>query len=217
VHPSNITGRTIGILLLLQMVFGLILPFVLWRPLMGGYPSFLTATAGSSAQIRIGVFSSFFASALLITLSVYFWSIIRQYSPALAITFVIVCGISCAVDAIQNATVMSMLSVSRDYVGNGVQADTAGFLIAILRRWVHYTQLLGFGVWIFTFYYALFRFSLVPRVLSVLGLIGILAQFTGVTLMGFLNLPNLVVLAMPLAPIHAINAIWLMVKGVRSN
>jgi hypothetical protein len=215
VQPSNVTGRTVGILLLLQMICGLILPFVLWRPLMGGYPGFLTATAGSSAQIRIGVFLSFIACALLITLSVYFWSIIRQYSPLLATAFLIVCGIGCAVDAIQNATVMSMLSVSRDYALNGVHDATAGYLVAIVRRWVHYTQLLGFGAWIFIFYFSLFRFSLVPRVLSVLGLICILSQFIGVTLMGFLNLPNLVVLAMPLAPIHAINGIWLIAKGVK--
>jgi len=71
VHPA----KTIGILLLLQMAFGLILPFVLWRPLMGGYPVFLTQAAASSPQIRIGVLSSFFAGALLISLSVYFWTI----------------------------------------------------------------------------------------------------------------------------------------------
>ncbi|HEY6803978.1 MAG TPA: DUF4386 domain-containing protein [Pyrinomonadaceae bacterium] len=216
-HPPNKNARTVGVLLLLQMVFGLMLPFILWRPLMGGYPSFLTAAAASSMQIRIGVFLSFIASALLISLSVYFWSIIRQYSPGLATGSLIVCGISCAIDAIQNAAVMSMLSVSRDYVANGVHADAAGYLVAIVRRWVHYTQLFGFGAWIFIFYFALFRYSLVPRVLSVLGLICILAQFTGVTLMGFLNLPNLIVLAMPLAPIHAINGIWLIAKGTRRN
>jgi len=84
-----------------------------------------------------------------------------------------------------------------------------------MRRWLHYTQLLGFGGWIFLFYFSLLRFHLVPRALAILGLIGILLQFSGVTLMGFLGYSVLSQLAMPLAPIHLANGLWLMVKGFK--
>ena len=80
---------------------------------------------------------------------------------------------------------------------------------------MHYTQLLGVGAWIFLFYLSLLRFDLVPRALAILGLMGILLQFTGVTLLAFLGYSSVMQLAMPLAPIHIANGLWLIVKGFK--
>src|SRR5688500_17948348 len=52
-------GRTLGILLLLQLALGLMLPFILMAPLNTGTPGFLTAAAESSSQIRSAVLLSF--------------------------------------------------------------------------------------------------------------------------------------------------------------
>ncbi len=218
-RSAKSTGQTIGVLLLLQMACGLVVPFVLWHPLIVGSPAFLTAAAASSFQIRAGVFLSFAGGALTVAIAITAWSIIRRYSETIALWFLVVCAISCMLDAMQNAAVMSMLSVSQEYVKAGT-ADAAlmtgvGTLVATTRRWVHYTQLLGFGAWIFLFYLSLLRFDLVPRALAILGLIGILLQFTGVTLLAFLGYSSVVQLAMPLAPIHIANGLWLIVKGFK--
>jgi len=106
------TARTIGVLLLLQMACGLILPFVLWRPLMAGSPAFLIAAAASSSQIRAGVFLSFIGGALTVAIAITLWPVIRRYSEPVALWFLVVCAISCTLDALQNAGVLSMLSVS---------------------------------------------------------------------------------------------------------
>ncbi len=55
-RSAKSTARTLGVLLLLQMACGLIVPFVLWHPLIVGSPAFLTAAAANSFQIRAGVF-----------------------------------------------------------------------------------------------------------------------------------------------------------------
>jgi hypothetical protein len=52
-------GRTIGILLLLQLAAGLTVPFILLQPIVAGSPAFLTAAAENSFQIRLAVFISF--------------------------------------------------------------------------------------------------------------------------------------------------------------
>ncbi|HZE72919.1 MAG TPA: DUF4386 domain-containing protein [Pyrinomonadaceae bacterium] len=222
-RSAKTTGRTIGVLLLLQMACGLIVPFVLWHPLIVGSPAFLTAAAASSFQIRAGVFLSFVGGALTVAIAITAWSIIRRYSETIALWFLVVCAISCTLDAMQNAAVMSMLSVSQEYAKAGT-ADAAlitltetvvATLVATVRRWVHYTQLLGFGAWIFLFYLSLWRFDLVPRALAILGLIGILLQFTGVTLLAFLGYSSVTQLAMPLAPIHIANGLWLIFKGFK--
>jgi len=121
----------------------------------------------------------------------------------------------------QNAAVMSMLSVSQEYAKAGT-AEAAlitgvGTLVAATRRWVHYTQLLGFGAWTFLFYLSLLRFDLVPSALAILGLIGILLQSTGVTspaLLGYSIVPQL---AMPLAPVPIANGLWLIVRDSKSR
>jgi hypothetical protein len=167
------------------------------------------------------VFLSFVGGALTVAIAITAWPIIRQYSQAVALWFLVVCAISCTLDAIQNATVMSMLSVSQEYAKAGIPdaalVTALGYLVATTRRWVHYTQLLGFGAWIFLFYLSLLRFDLVHRALAILGLVGILLQFTGVTLLAFLGYSSVMQLAMPLAPIHVVNALWLIVKGFAST
>jgi hypothetical protein len=217
-NSAKSTGRTIGVLLLLQMAFGLITPFVLWRPLNAGSPAFLSTAAASSIQIRVGVFLSFAGSALTVAIAITAWPIFRRYSNQIALWFLVVCAISCTLDVVHNAAVLSMLSLSQEYT-KAAPVDAAfiastGIVVATARRWAHYTQLLGFGGWIFLFYFSLFRFHLVPRALAILGLIGILLQFTGVTLMGFLGYSIMPQLAMPLAPIHLANGVWLIVKKV---
>ncbi len=74
-------------------------------------------------------------------------------------------------------------------------------------------QLLAIGAWMFVFYISLFRFKLIPRVLAVIGVIGVTLQFIGVTLMMLLGYRSIGEMAMPLLPIQITVAVWLIVKG----
>jgi hypothetical protein len=210
-------GRTVGILLLLQLAAGLTMPFILLRPLIAGSPGFLTAAAESSFQIRAAVFISFIGAALTVSLGITALPVFRRYSDATALWFLAVCVVSCTLDAVQNATVMSMLSLSQQYVNSGA-ADSglyqvAGAAVASARRWAHAVQLVAIGAWIFVFYSSLLRFALIPRALAAVGLIGIVSQFIGVTLMMFLGNSPIGEMAMPLLPIQIAVAVWLIIKG----
>lgn len=220
-RSAKSTGRTVGVLLLLQLACGLMLPFILWYPLIRGVNAFLTDASAKAGQIRAGVFLSFLGAALTLAIGITVFPIFRRYSYTLALWFLAACLISCTLDAVQNATVMSMLSLSEHYAKASI-ADSGvfqglGVVVAITRKWVHYTQLLGFGAWIFLFYISLLRSALIPRVLAGLGVIGILLQFTGVTLLGFLGYANVMQMAMPLFPIHVAAGLWLIVKGFKEK
>ena len=211
------TGRIVGVLLLSQLGLGLMVPFILIRPLMAGSPGFLTAAAESSSQIRTAVFLACVGGALTVALAITAFPVFRTYSGAMARWFLSVCVLSCALDFVHNATVMSMLSLSREYVSQGA-ADSGmyqvvGVAVASARRWAHLTQLVAIGMWIFVFYASLVRFALIPRALAAAGLVGILLQFSGVTVMMFLGRSTVGVLAMPLLPIQIAVAGWLIAKG----
>jgi hypothetical protein len=211
------TGRTIGILLLLQLAAGLTLPFILLRPLVQGSPGFLTAAAESSFQIRTAVFLAYVGGALTISLGITALPIFRRYSNATALWFLAVCMISCTLDVVHNTTVLSMLSLSQEYVTGGAVDSglyqALGAAVASTRRWAHVTQLVAIGGWLFVFYSSLMRFALIPRALAAIGLIGVALQFTGVTLMMFLGYRVVGEMAMPMLPIQITVAVWLMVKG----
>jgi hypothetical protein len=213
------TGRTLGVLLLLQLAAALMVPFILLRPLTVGSPGFLTAAAENSFQIRSAVLLAFVGGALTVSLGVTALPVLRRYSNAWAHWFLVICAVSFTLDAVHNATVMSMLSLSQQYVDGGAADPEAyrvvGAAVASARRWAHYSQLFAIGGWIFVFYASLFRFALIPRALAALGLIGIVLQFIGVTLLMYLGYSTVGWMAMPLLPIQIATAAWLMVKGFK--
>ncbi len=216
-RPEMSVGRTVGILLLLQMASALIFPFVLMRALNAGYPDFLETAAASGVQMRAGLGLAFIGAALTLFLGVKMFSVLKRYSIGAALWFLGVCAISCGIDAVHSGSVLSMLAVSEQFVNSGGAEPAVyqawGAAAASMRRSAHVVQLVAIGAWMMTFYISIWRFRLIPRPLSTLGIVGVASQFTGVTAMMFLGYPQLGFLAMPLAPIHAATAIWLIVKG----
>jgi hypothetical protein len=210
-----------GILLLLQLAAGLMVPFILLRPLTVGSPGFLTAAAENSVQIRSAVFLAFAGAALTVSLGVTALPVFRRYGNATAVGFLVVCALSLTLDVVHNASVMSMLSLSEQYVDGGA-ADAGlyrvvGAAVASARRWAHYTQLVAIAGWLFIFHTSLLRFGLIPRALAALGVVGVILQFTGVTLLMFLGYSTVGAMAVPLLPIQIAVAVWLMVKGFKER
>jgi hypothetical protein len=210
-------GRVIGVLLLLQMAAGLIVPFVLIDSLVKGYPAYLETAANNSGRIRVATVIAFIGAGLTVALGVWMNPILGGYSKRAALWFLAVCVISAALDAVHNASVTAMLTAGEKFAESG-GADGAVYrslaaAAAAIRRSAHIVQLFGIGAWMASFHISAWRFRLVPRPIATLGIAGVACQFMGVTAMMLLGYPVIGYLAMPLAPIHAAAAIWLIVKG----
>src|SRR6266849_9680342 len=95
-----------------------------------------------------------------------------------------------AMQAVDNAHILSMLSLSQQYAQVGGPDElfqTLATVAGSTRRWVHFTELLVIDSWIFLLYSVLYRFALVPRALAALGLLTVMLHFTGIPLRGFLG------------------------------
>jgi Domain of unknown function (DUF4386) len=210
------TGRIVGMLLLVHLAAGLILPFVLLdrvrRP-----AGFLENAAGNSAQLRAAVFLLFVGSAVTIGIALTAWPVFRRHSSAMALWLLALAVAGFSLQAVDNAHILSMLSLSQEYAKAGAAKTELFQALAVVagsaRKWAHYTSLLVAVSWIFLLCSLLYRFRLVPRVLTALGLLGSALQITGVTLRGFLGYSPETRLAVPLAPAYVALAVWLMVKG----
>lgn len=208
-------GRIIGVLLLVQLA-GLTVPFVLLLPLTRGPRDFLANAAGNSFQIKVAVFLLFANCAVTIGISIAAFPVFRKYSDAMALLLVAVGVIMFSLQAVDNAHVLSMLSLSQQYAQAGGPDELFQTLAAVVgstRRWAHYSELLVIDAWILVFYSLLYRFALVPRALAVFGLITVMLHFTGITLPLFLGYRSVTLMGATMALSHIALALWMMAKG----
>jgi hypothetical protein len=214
------SGRKIGILLLLQLFAALMLPFILAKPITIGSPAFLTAATDYSFQIRCAVGIAFIGAALTVWLGIVAFQVFNLLNRSVALLFIIVCTISCVMDLVHASTILSLLSISNQFVASGAASSSFYELIGVAataaRRSAHIPQLFAIGVWMLVFYTSLLRFKLIPKALAVVGILGVVSQFTGVTLMMLLGNPVIGEMAMPLLPIEIVVGAWLIIKGFNS-
>ncbi len=210
-------GRIIGLLLLVQLA-GLIVPFVLLRPIAQSTPEYLANAAAFSFQIKLGVFLLFANCALTIGISIAALPIFRQYSEALALLLVAVSVIMFSLQAIDNSHILSMLSLSQRFAEEGGKNEFFELMAAMVgstRKWAHYSELIAIDSWIFVFYSLLYRFSVVPRALAAFGLLTVILHFTGIILPVWLGFQSVTIMGASMALGHIVLGFWLTAKGFR--
>lgn len=207
-------GRTIGIMLLLQLA-GFIIPFVLLRPLT--VADYFTNAGNYSFQIKTAVLLLFANGALTIGISVRAWSVFRRYGEQMALWLIVLSIIMFVLQAVDNVHIMSMLSLSQQYAESGGGTNelyaTLAAVVRTSRRWAHYPELFAIDFWIMMFGAILLRSALVPRWLAAFGLLTAAIHFFAVPVPGFLEYGISTTFAVPMAFGLLANAVWLTAKG----
>jgi hypothetical protein len=206
----------LGILLLVHLLCGLILPYVLLGPAMTPAGSVVGRAAGHAASMRTAVFLFVFAAGLVVASAIVAWPVFRRLDERLATAFLALAIANLPLQLFESGTVLTILSLGQHVAANGIDApliQAAAAPTVIARRWAHYTQLLTIVGWMFVLYLTLWRTRLVPRVLAALGMLTTVLQIAGVPARAFLGLGVMMELAMPLAPVHLALVLWLMVRG----
>jgi hypothetical protein len=212
---SKSAGRITGLLLLVHLAGGLMLPYILMQPVMAA--GLLENAAAHEVRMRAAVLLLFMSGAITIAVALTALPVFRRYGDRLAMLLVVLSAVNLALHAVENGTLLSILSLSQGYTERG-GAEAAlfqglGGLAGTARRWAHFTHLLVVGSWIFTLFTVLWRSTLVPRPLAGLGMLASVLQVTGVPLRAILGLEVVTMMAVPLAPVYLATAAWLMFKG----
>jgi hypothetical protein len=214
-------GRIIGMLLLVQLATGLIVPYVLLRPLTSPPAGFLETAAGMSAQVRLNVLLLFVGGAVSVGISVSTWPVVRERSYRLGLWLLALAVVNFMLQIVENSHWLSMLSVSQAYAEAGA-ADAGifqslGIVVRSAWKWAHYSHILVVVGWLFTLYCLLFRCAMVPRALAAIGMVACVLQFTGITLPAFAGygMPFPELFGLPLGLANLGLAVWLMAKGFK--
>jgi hypothetical protein len=216
---SKSAGRAIGMLVLLQLITGLILPYVLLSPVSRPAGAFLDSAAGMAGTIRLSVLMLFVGGAASLGIAALVWPAVRESQLRLGLWLLALAVTNFTLQLIENAHWLSLLSISQAYAAGGADPgifQAVGAAAHASFRWAHYSHILVVVLWLFTLYLLLYRGPMVPRPIAAFGMGGALLHFVGIILpaFGFYRMPYSDLFGVPLGLACLVLALWLMAKGV---
>ncbi len=214
--PQPVT-RILGIAFLLQFLTslagGLILQMGLGVP--GDTAAALLRIAARPWLLRVDILDEMVAVAGVIWLGVLLYEALRPYGRVSALTACALYFLEAVLGAVSRLAAFPLLALSSQFA-----ATPSASLLSEADRTVAsmnfgYTLLLlAFGPGAILFYWLLFKSRLVPRALSLWGLITVIPLFvaTALSVLG-INLSFYIVV--PYIPFEFVIGLWILFKGVR--
>jgi len=225
INSNKKTARIVGALLIISTVAGVLnLGFLV--PVLND-PDYLINISANENKVIIGVFLDLICAGAFVGLAVMIFPILKKLNETIALGYVVARSFEAVPFVIGVFSIISLLTLSQEYVQAGAPDafyfQTLGALLVATYDWMG--QLLGARVFAslaaLPFYYLLYQSQLLPRWISVWGLIGaplylasgLLAMFGLVDPLS----PILVLLFLPAALLEMVLAVWLIVKGFNSS
>jgi predicted neutral ceramidase superfamily lipid hydrolase len=215
----NYDGRrvaiTIGALILAQMAGSALVNFFAEAPLFEG-GGFLVNASSHPQQIAAAVFLAIVIEATWVAIAILAFPILADRSLRSALALFAVAIVCLVIGVIENSGVMSMVSLSQEYSAANpaerAQLEAVRAIVSSARNWPHYFGRMFDGLAALAFYMALFRFAMVPRAISGLGILAVASMVTGLS-MPFFGHAVIFPLLAPLGLTQLALALWLIVKG----
>ena len=176
-HFENKIARIVGSLFIITMIVGMVDAYfvapTLKTPLFNIFPN--------DARVIAGAFLIIAMSVGIVAIAVCLYPVLKRYSEIIAILYVSLRVIECMLLLVGALVYFYLIGLSQEYINAGTSNAAyfnASFGLAIKLRYVAYQMamiILGFGSMFLC--YLLFQSKLVPRFISVWGLIGYLLLF----------------------------------------
>ncbi len=222
-NTNRQAATSVGVCFILATVTA-ILGGLFYQPMLTG-PDYLSNGAGHTNQVILGVLMELVLVGTAIGTAIGLFPVLRPYGERIALGHLCFRFLEAVVITVGIVAVLSLLTVSQDFVA-AAAPDASAFLVAgtLLRTVYKWTFALGplFFLGVNTLMYSslLYKSKLVPRPLAVWGLTGATLVFASAFLVLFgadqLSTP-VVLLAVPIGIFEMVFAGWLIVKGFNPN
>ena len=208
----------VGVLFIIAFVFDL-LAMAISEPILNA-PDYLNIVYQNKMQIIIGTLFEFFAACVIVLIPIMMLPILRQHSESLAFGYVgfrFLEGILFIFAVIKS---LSLISLSQEFISAGAPDtsyfQTLGNSLQAQNHWSTLIYIIVFTIGALMFYNVLYKSKLLPRFISVWGLIAAALLLAG-ALLGLFGLIHTSKIMIFLGPPVALNeitlSIWLFVKG----
>ena len=213
------TAAVVGVLFIIGTVSGfLMFPFIA----ILNTPDHLTTIATHEGQMIIATLLKFIMGVACAGIGLALYPTLKKYNEGLAIGTVGFRVIEGTVDVVGALGYVALLALSQEFVKAGAPASsffqTADVLINTSAAWLRdVAMLLTWCIGALMYYAVFYQYRLVPRWLTVWGLVGI--TLTGISCLSvmFHLIPTAgtiqVILSLPIMVQEMVLAVWLIVKG----
>jgi cyanate permease len=209
------TARIAGCLFLLALLANLVGSELLDSIVIA--PDYLRETYPHKTSVIVGMLMEILSAAAVVGIAVVLYPVLKFYNRTIALAYLGFRLIEPAITIVIILASLSILTLSQQYIlaGAGDVADYAllGTLFQATRDWALMIYIMIFCTGAVLFYGLLYRTRLVPRLLSVWGLVGAAILFGGAIVdMLFYDIP-----VEAYGAVMGLNEvffpIWLIVKG----
>jgi len=217
------TATIVGVLFIVASAAAALSQVVLGSPLDD--PDVVATLADAQDQIRIAALLDLVTAAAVVAIPVALYPILSRHGETIGLGYLTARVLEAVVIVIGALVLLALLALSQDFVATAPADpsvyDATGSLLLATRD---LTDALGtqfiFSITAFILNYSLYRTKLVPRFLSVWGLVGAALMFVA-GLLGLLGRDpfstTVIALAAPLAINEMVLAFWLIIKGFDST
>ena len=217
------TARIVGALFIMALVLFLI-GQAFYEPILSS-PDYLDSTYPNRVIVIIGILLEFISALAVVLIPVLLFPILKKHNEVLALGYVSFRLFEAVLLSFAQIYKLSLVKLSQDYLNKGdVDASyfqNIGNSIQSVIYWIDHAgliYLIVFAIGALILYSALYKSKLIPRWLSIWGLIGAVAILTGSVMATFdISLVLAMLLIIPIALQEQTMAIWFIVKGFNSS
>jgi hypothetical protein len=219
-NTVNKTSRVLGVAFILQFVTSLFSGTILRQAwfVPGNMRGTMINIANNPWLMRATILVDMLTAFGVIFLGAVLYETLKEQNKKIALTALGFYILEGALLAVSRMEAFSLIGISQGYVAAGSPAYllTMGTLAVESMDFVGSTlHMLAFCFGGILFYYLLHRSGIVPRILSLWGLITVLPCLAGTLLAVFgYQVPFFVYI--PYAPFELVIAIWILVKGIQN-
>jgi hypothetical protein len=213
------TGRLVGLLFLLIFATGIIVYQILQGPVLFS-DDFLTTTSANSNEIIVSTLLLFLSGVMSVIIATLLLPIFKKHSITLAFLYLAFSVLGFIAISIDNISVLSILELSLEYTknetGNSDLFNILGNVFYKKHWWSHYMSLLISCFPVFILYCTLYVSNLIPKVISIVGIIAVILMFIEILFSLFGNSISMNML-IPMGLIQIILPLWLILKGLKTT
>ena len=215
------TAIIVGALFIIATAF-LFIGGAIYNPILSS-PEYLDIAYPNRIIVIIGMLLEFVIVLAMPLISVFLFPILKRHNEALAIGYVGFRFFEAVLFVVIESNKLALINVSQEYLNKGGMDasyfQNMGSSIISVNNWTFLIYVLVFAVGALLLYSVLYKSKLVPRFISVWGLIAAAFLLTGSVLImvemfaGISELGLELIFTLPIAVNEMVLAIWLIGKG----
>ncbi|MFX1484754.1 MAG: DUF4386 domain-containing protein [Promethearchaeota archaeon] len=217
---DNRNAKIAGVSFIISYL-GLILGGSVSVPILDG--DYLALAYPNAIQLGIGMLLESLNGIAVIGIAVMLYPILKRYNEGIALAYLGFRGVEAFLSILGSTKAIALVDLSYEYIQAGSPTDsyfeTLGALVLADRHWHMEMLTLFFILGAFIFYFILYRTEILPRYISVWGLLAIvlITVLNVILYLGFNLGLVLIVFALPIIANEIFLALWLIIKGLNTS